>query len=116
MPTFDIKLPHFVQTGSTKLGLPKFGVKWYDSGGIFSKPSIIGVGEKRTEVVAALEDLKDINKASFYDVMKGMNYGGGGGDTYNINLDGAVIRDEMDINRLTSKIIKEVERRKRWRF
>ena len=116
MPSFDIKLPHFVQTGSTKLGLPKFGVKWYDSGGIFSKPSIIGVGEKRTEVVAALEDLKDINKASFYDVMKGMNYGGGGGDTYNINLDGAVVRSESDIRKLTNEIIKEVERRKRWRF
>lgn len=58
-----IKLPHFSISGSFSLNpprVPTFGVNWYDRGGIFSRPSIIGVGEKRPEFVGALDDLKDI--------------------------------------------------------
>lgn len=33
---------------------------WYDKGGIFDRPSIIGVGEKRPEFVGALDDLRNI--------------------------------------------------------
>lgn len=59
-----IKLPHFSITGSLnpidwiKQGVPKLGVKWYDRGGIFKSPTVIGVGEKRPEFVGALEDLR----------------------------------------------------------
>lgn len=58
-----IKLPHFSITGKFSLSplqVPKLGVKWYDKGGIFSSPSIIGVGEKRPEFVGALDDLREI--------------------------------------------------------
>ena len=55
-----IKLPHFKKVGTGFLGLPKIGVEWYDKGGIFNSPSIIGVGEKRPEFVGALDDLKEI--------------------------------------------------------
>lgn len=41
-------------------------VNWYDTGGIFTSPSIIGVGEKRPEFVGALDDLRTIVK----DVIK----------------------------------------------
>jgi TP901 family phage tail tape measure protein len=57
----QIKLPHFSLTGSFSLmppSVPKLSVNWYDTGGIFSSPSIIGVGEKRTEFVGALDDLR----------------------------------------------------------
>lgn len=40
--------------------VPYVGVRWYDKGGIFSRPSIIGVGEKRPEFVGALDDLREI--------------------------------------------------------
>ena len=40
--------------------LPSFSVEWYDKGGIFDHPSIIGVGEKRPEFVGALDDLRQI--------------------------------------------------------
>lgn len=40
--------------------VPYVGVRWYDKGGIFSHPSIIGVGEKRPEFVGALDDLREI--------------------------------------------------------
>lgn len=35
-------------------------IDWYDKGGIFTSPTIIGVGEKRPEFVGALEDLKGL--------------------------------------------------------
>ncbi|MHC1731965.1 MAG: phage tail tape measure protein [Bacteroidales bacterium] len=57
----QIKLPHFSLTGSFSLmppSVPKLSVNWYDTGGVFSSPSIIGVGEKRTEFVGALDDLR----------------------------------------------------------
>lgn len=58
-----IRLPHFYMHGSfdAKAGsVPEVGVRWYDKGGIFSRPSIIGVGEKRPEFVGALDDLREI--------------------------------------------------------
>lgn len=56
-----IKLPHFNIQGQFSLNppsIPSFGVEWYDKGGIFNSPSIIGVGEKRPEFVGALDDLR----------------------------------------------------------
>lgn len=56
-----IKLPHFSIQGSFSLkppSVPSLGVDWYDKGGIFSSPQIIGVGEKRPEFVGALDDLR----------------------------------------------------------
>ncbi|MCM3663447.1 tape measure protein [Mesobacillus subterraneus] len=62
-----IPLPHFAVSNFSlnpkdwvKNGLPKLSVDWYDTGGIFYGPQIIGVGEKRPEFVGALDDLKDI--------------------------------------------------------
>ena len=58
-----IKLPHFSISGKFSLNppsIPHIGVSWYDKGGIFDSPTIIGVGEKRPEFVGALDDLRDI--------------------------------------------------------
>lgn len=60
---FKIKMPHFVQTGTGLFGLPTFGIQWYANGGVFSGPSIIGVGEypgasNNPEVVAPLSELQ----------------------------------------------------------
>lgn len=58
-----IKLPHFsVSGGQAPWGfmgqgsLPKVSVSWYKRGGIFDKPSIIGVGEQGREAVVPLEN------------------------------------------------------------
>jgi len=53
--------PHITWSG-LKIGKVNLGnviphIKWYDTGGIFSGPQVIGVGEKRPEVVAPLEEL-----------------------------------------------------------
>lgn len=58
-----LKLPHVSISGSFSLNppsVPSFGIDWYDKGGIFTKPSVIGVGEKRPEFVGALDDLRGI--------------------------------------------------------
>lgn len=63
----NIPLPHFSITPSGwKIGdllkgkIPKLGIEWYDKGGIFDRPTVIGVGEKRPEFVGALDDLRKI--------------------------------------------------------
>lgn len=59
----NISLPHFSISGSFSLNppsVPSIGVDWYDKGGIFSSPTVIGVGEKRPEFVGALDDLRAI--------------------------------------------------------
>lgn len=60
----NIKLPHIKWHAKEVLGkvkIPVFdGIDWYDKGGIFKDPSIIGVGEKRPEFVGALDDLRKI--------------------------------------------------------
>lgn len=59
-----LKLPHISITGGFSISpprVPKFGIKWYEKGGIFNAPSIIGVGEGRgPEAVLPIEKLSGI--------------------------------------------------------
>jgi len=58
-----IKLPHFELKGKFSLSppqVPKLNVNWYSSGGIFSSPSIIGVGEAGKEAVVPIDRLDEI--------------------------------------------------------
>jgi len=59
----DIKLPHFSWSWKEVgdyISIPDIDIEWYDKGGIFDRPSVIGVGEKRPEFVGALDDLRSI--------------------------------------------------------
>lgn len=54
-----IPLPHFKISGSfnpLKGQLPKLGLDWYATGGIFTGPSVIGVGEAGDEAVVPLSN------------------------------------------------------------
>ena len=60
------KLPHFkIDGGELPWGIggkgkkPSISVEWYKEGGIFNKPSLIGVGEAGAEAVLPIEKLKD---------------------------------------------------------
>lgn len=61
-----IKLPHFkISPAGWKLGdllkgkIPKLSIKWYAEGGIFSSPTIAGIGEAGPEAVVPLNKLWD---------------------------------------------------------
>lgn len=70
----DLKLPHVSVSGGVapfgiagKGSLPHFSVSWYKQGGVFDKPSVIGVGEAGTEAVMPLE-----NNTEWIGVLAGM--------------------------------------------
>lgn len=55
----SIKLPHFKISGSFSAmppSVPKVAVDWYAKGGVFNRPSVIGVGEDGQEAVMPLEN------------------------------------------------------------
>lgn len=81
------KLPHFTFSGSMnpldwiKGGLPKIGVEWYSSGGIFTRPTVlggIGVGDANNGVGSNAEAVLPINKLfesmnNYFDERLGTN-------------------------------------------
>ena len=78
-----IKLPHFSLDGKFNLmppSVPKVGIKWYDKGGIFTGPQIIGVGEKRPEFVGALDDLREIVRDEIKNAVASGGFDSGGSD------------------------------------
>ena len=55
-----IKLPHFRIEGKLSINppsVPKLSIDWYKSGGIFSSPTIAGIGEAGPEAVVPLDTL-----------------------------------------------------------
>ena len=74
-----IKLPHFNIKGEFSLtppSVPHLDVSWYAKGGIFNKPSVIGVGEAGTEAVLPIDRLDEL-MARAIEKVKGNNNGGG---------------------------------------
>ena len=54
-----IPLPHFSVSGSfnpLKGKIPSIGIDWYATGGIFTGPSVVGIGENGTEAVVPLSN------------------------------------------------------------
>ena len=105
-----IKLPHFKITGQFSLkppSVPHFGVDWYDKGGIFSSPSIIGVGEKRPEFVGALEDLRQL-------IGDEMDKRSSGGDIL-ITGNNFQVREERDIKKIAEELYKLIKKDSRGR-
>ncbi|MFR9279530.1 MAG: hypothetical protein ACLVME_07700, partial [Ezakiella coagulans] len=78
------------------------GVSWYDKGGIFKSPQVIGVGEKRPEFVGALDDLRKIIRE---ESSKG----------YTIKIDKLEVREEADIDKIARKLYELQKREARGR-
>lgn len=93
----EIKLPHFSVKGKFSLNpleVPKLGIDWYDRGGIFRSPSIIGVGEKRPEFVGALDDLRQIFREEA-GVNAGVTINVYASDNMNVNELADIISDKI---------------------
>lgn len=86
-----IPLPHFEVVGEfspLEGKFPGFNVNWYKTGGVFSDPSLIGVGEAGKEAVIPLKDsvLGTIGR-SIADTMTPDQRSGGGQQVVTINVD-----------------------------
>jgi tape measure domain-containing protein len=69
MPHFNVSVSKMSVSGvDIPVPIPNLDVDWYDKGGIFTGPQIIGVGEKRPEFVGALDDLRAIVRDEFSKV------------------------------------------------
>ncbi len=71
-----IKLPHFSITGNFDLAnweVPHLSVDWYAKGGIFSSPSVIGVGEAGKEAVLPIDHIKPYFNEAVEDLPQGSN-------------------------------------------
>jgi hypothetical protein len=75
-----INLPHFSITGSFSINppsVPHLDIQWYAGGGIFTSPSIIGVGEAGPEAVVPLN--------------RGFTTGNGGGSRSGLDSSSGVV-------------------------
>lgn len=78
-----IKLPHFKISGKFSLNppsVPKFGIEWYKTGGVFDGASVIGVGEAGPEAVVPLKGhrMKPFAETIAEMMPNGGNNGGNG--------------------------------------
>ncbi|ERT57746.1 phage tail tape measure protein [Peptoniphilus sp. BV3C26] len=102
------KLPSPKITGHFSLNPPSAPkLSWYDKGGIFSSPSIIGVGEKRPEFVGALEDLRQL-------IGDEMDKRSSGGDIL-ITGNNFQVREERDIKKIAEELYKLIKKDSRGR-
>ena len=92
------KLPHIevdwrsVGIGDARINIPKFSLNWYKTGGIFDRPSIIGVGEAGTEAVIPLDKMPGLIADALRDAMGGRQTA-----TAGVIVENMYVRNDNDI-------------------
>ncbi|MFV0503756.1 MAG: phage tail tape measure protein [Lachnospirales bacterium] len=97
-----IKLPHFSLKGDFSLAppsVPKLSVDWYAKGGIFNRPSIIGVGEAGTEAVLPIDRLDDLMARAIEKVKGGSSSGG-----LTLHIENFINNTDKDIEQLAYEL------------
>lgn len=101
------KLPHIsvnwrpVGVGEAKINIPDFDLNWYRTGGIFSRPSVIGVGESGPEAVVPLNKLPTLIAGALKEVLSGNQVAMAGGDIVIQNMH---VRNAQDINLIAREL------------
>ena len=105
----NIKLPKIEISGafsSNPLQVPKFRLNWYQTGGIFTGPSIIGVGENGDEAVLPLSNKRRMKPfANAVASMIGVD--NSNQPTYKgvtINIDNMSVRNDTDIKKIAEEL------------
>lgn len=97
-----IPLPHFkfstrqVSVAGIKFPVPDVKIDWYKTGGIFTQPSIIGVGEAGTEAVIPIDKLKNMISEVIHE---DKNYMGP-----LIAIENMTVRSEEDIQHISREL------------
>lgn len=116
-----LKLPHLSVSGSFSLSppsVPKFGIDWYATGGIFTGPSVVGIGEAGDEAVLPLSNkgrMKPFAKAVagfMPDNTSNVSTESGG---VTVSVGNLTVREEADIQRIAQELYKLQERNRRKR-
>lgn len=97
-----VKLPHFNIKGKFSLAppqAPSFGVDWYAKGGVFNRPSIIGVGEAGREAVMPLD-----RNTGWIDELASKLNNKGNGDGITLQIDKFVNNREQDVESLANEL------------
>ncbi len=82
-----------VGVGDARVSIPDFNLNWYAKGGIFDRPSIIGVGEAGKEAVIPLDKLPGLIADALRDAMGGNQLAMAGG----ITVQNMYVRNDQDI-------------------
>ncbi|WP_373898822.1 phage tail tape measure protein [Haloimpatiens sp. FM7315] len=98
-----IKLPHFKLKGEFSLtppSVPHLDVNWYASGGIFNRPSVIGVGEAGTEAVLPIDRLDELMAKAIEKVRGGAGASGG----LSLHIENFINNTDKDIEQLAYEL------------
>lgn len=106
----NIKLPIISVSGAfsgNPLQVPRFNLSWYKTGGIFTGPSVIGVGEAGDEAVLPLSNKRRMKPfanavASMMSLDTTSESANNKGVT--INIDNMSVRNDMDIKKIANEI------------
>lgn len=114
MPHFGISPPGWKIGDLLKGSIPRLSIQWYDKGGIFTSPQIIGVAEKRPEFVGALDDLKQIFTDSLNDFAS-KSPGGTLKPAPAVLITGNhfTVRNDNDIEKIAEALARKVTERQR---
>jgi TP901 family phage tail tape measure protein len=96
LPHFSFSIKH-TKIAGINVPYPDVSVNWYKQGGIFTRPSIIGVGEAGTEVVAPLDELESM----LTDALKKMNMQSSAPTVIVQNM---TVRNDEDIYRISREL------------
>lgn len=102
LPHVSIAIKYKAVKGGPDIPYPSFSVSWYEKGGIFTGPSVIGVGEgTANEAVVPLSGSR--MRPFAQEIAKQMGGTSSGGDV-NIHVENMQVRDDRDIKDIAQEL------------
>lgn len=110
LPHFSIKPPGWKLSDLLQGSIPSLGIEWYAKGGIFNKPSVIGVGEAGPEAVIPINKLETMMTNMANSIVSALQQGTGQDDM--AVFQGNIVIDSQAIATVVTPIInRDMQRR-----